>query len=200
MSKDSISLNMLTLASDPLRISIWFEIQRKAGITAKEIIQKLKLEGTNIYYHLNKLERSRLIVSESKPVPKSNLLEKYYSINMAFFAPEEWKARFDIGKSKKHLKDIILYNLYFNMFLINKQIIDVQEQTNEQIQKTIDLDQYGNTVSKFVFLQKDDLPKVRAKIDEFFEFLDQIKRDTGKDPKTDISDATDTILINLLPL
>ncbi len=198
MSKDSISLNMLTLASDPLRISIWFEIQRKAGITAKEIIQKLKLEGTNIYYHLNKLERSRLIVSESKPVPKSNLLEKYYSINVAFFAPEEWKARFDIGKSTKHLKDMILYNLYFNMFLINKQIIDVQEQTNEQIQKNIE--QYGKFVSKFIFLQKDDLPKVSAKIDEFFEFLNQIKRDADRDPITDISDATDTILINLLPL
>lgn len=198
MNEDSISQKMINLASDPLRISIWFEIQRKSGITAKEISKKLHLKGTNIYYHLNMLEESKLIVSESKMVPKTNLLEKYYSINMDFFTSEEWKARADIGESGKQIKEIILYTLYLNIFLINKQIIDIQKKSNEEIQKNIE--QYRYIVSKFIFLQKDDLLKVREKLKELFEFLNKIKREEGKDPAQDISQATDAIMINLLPL
>ena len=198
MNEDSISQKMINLASDPLRISIWFEIQRKSGITAKEISKKLQLKGTNIYYHLNMLEESKLIISESKMVLKTNLLEKYYSINMDFFTSEEWKVRADIGESGKQIKEIILYTLYLNIFLINKQIIDIQKKSNEEIQKNIE--QYRNMVSKFIFLQKEDLSKVREKLEELFEFMNKIKRDAGKDPALDISKATDAILINLLPL
>ena len=198
MSKDSLSQKMLNLASDPLRISIWFEIQRKSRITAKEISKKLQLTGTNIYYHLKVLEESKLIVSESKMVPKTNLIEKCYSINMDFFKSEEWKARVEIGESERQIKEIILYTLYLNMFLINKQIIDIQKTSNEEIQNNIE--QYRNMVSKYIFLQKDDLPKVREKLEELFEFLNQIKREAGKDPAVDISQATDAIMINLLPL
>ena len=117
MTKSSISHNVIKLVNDPLKIALWFEIQRNAGITAKELSEKLKLKGTNIYYHIKQLEKSNLIVSESKQVSNSNLLEKYYSINMDYFAVEEWKARFEIGKTERLWKEIILYNLYFNIQL-----------------------------------------------------------------------------------
>ena len=198
MPEDSISFNMINLASDPLRISIWFEIQRKPGITAKELMTRLKLEGTNIYYHLKKLEEGKLIVAETKPVPKSNLLEKFYSVNMEFFAPEEWKARRKIGESRKYLKEIYLYTLYFNMFLINKLIIDVQEKSEEEILKLIEDEKHP--MSKVIFFKKEDLPPVRDKIAELYELTMQVKRDAGRDPTKDISDATDALLLSLLPL
>ncbi|MBA7538741.1 hypothetical protein ES705_31018 [subsurface metagenome] len=40
MSKKSITINMLDLVSDPIKIEIWDEIQRGVNLTAKELTKK----------------------------------------------------------------------------------------------------------------------------------------------------------------
>ncbi len=64
---------------DPTRVAIWFEVLRKPGITAKELMNVILIQKTAMYYHLKLLEEYSII-----NVKRSEGL-KHYHILLNFF-------------------------------------------------------------------------------------------------------------------
>ncbi|MHA1222271.1 MAG: hypothetical protein ACTSP3_03210 [Candidatus Heimdallarchaeaceae archaeon] len=82
-------MNLLDLVNEPIKLSIWFEILRKDGTTAKELTAKLKLKGTNIYYHLDQLKEKNIVIQEVSQITNTNLLQTTYRINSDLFSEKE---------------------------------------------------------------------------------------------------------------
>ncbi len=64
---------------DPTRVAIWFEVLRKPGITAKELMNVILIQKTAMYYHLKLLEERSII-----KIKRSEGLKHYY-ILLNFF-------------------------------------------------------------------------------------------------------------------
>lgn len=196
MSKSGVSIDILDLVNDPIKIAIWFEIMREDGITAKEISKRLDLKGTNIYYHLKHLKDNKLIISKSKVVPGTNLLEKTYNINKKFYGTEEIDLRQEIRDSPKKMRDTALFQLYLAAFAVGKQIIEITNMSNEEIKEQID----NKTLpfSKFILFTAQDLRKATDILFDSISSLDRIRE--GKDQAEYEKDANHGILLGLISL
>ena len=118
MKTSEIAEGMVKLVNDPIKITLWFEILRNPGISAKKLQKKLRMKGTAIYYHLQQLEESKLIHIETKQV--RNFIQKEYTISDEFVDDKESGA-FKIFV-KEYPKEVLLFELYLMSSMINKQI------------------------------------------------------------------------------
>ena len=196
MSDSSITLQVLNLVNDPMKIAIWFEIMKNESITAKELSKKIGLSGTKIYYHLNQLKEQSLIITEVHQIPRSNLLQTTYSINKQIFGEEETSTRADLRKDPLSLKEALLFRLYQTIITLNKQIVELQLMDEEQVKELAAKEEI--LVSKIALVQKEHLPSVLPKFKEFSSFLDQVRQDTP--PSLNASLATHGVLVGILPL
>ena len=196
MSKSGVSIDILDLVNNPIKIAIWFEIMREDGITAKEISKRLDLKGTNIYYHLKHLKDNKLIISKSKVVPGTNLLEKTYNINKKFYESEERDLRLEFIDSPKKMRDVILFQLYLTAFVIGKQIMEISNMSTAEIKEQID----NKTLpfSKIVLCNEQDLKKATDLLTNSISSLDLIRE--GEDQAEYEKNAEYGILLGLVSM
>lgn len=115
------SLNKLVM--DPTRVAIWFEILRKPGKTAKELMKIIKIQKTAMYYHLNILEENEIL--RGKVIKK----QKHYHILRNFF--ELYSIKDPLLKEKK--REFNLFSLYALNAFVQRQINKMMTLTDEEL-------------------------------------------------------------------
>ncbi len=197
MSKKSITINMLDLVSDPIKIEIWDEIQRGVNLTAKELTKKLNLKKTNIYYHLNHLEESRLIVSENHILPGKNLLQKTYKINEEIYSPKEFEVRRELYETQERVREAFLFQYYIVVMHLNRKILQIFEMTNEEVKELIEQDKHS--YAKIHYIRDKDLALVRETFDGLVSsIIEKHREDTS--PTEIWEDITHAMILGLLPM
>ncbi|MHA1420125.1 MAG: winged helix-turn-helix domain-containing protein [Candidatus Heimdallarchaeaceae archaeon] len=196
MGKSSISINMLNLVNDPIKIAIWFDIMRSDGITAKAIAKKLNLKGTNIYYHLKHLEEKKIILSKTNIVEGTNLIEKTYRINKKFYGAEEREVRHKFRDSPEKMRDAILFQLYQTAFMVGKQIMEVSKLSNEEVKEQLE----NRTLPfiKSILFNELDMKKASEILFDTISSLDEIR--AGKDQAENERNADYGIVVGLISL
>ncbi|NHJ83947.1 MAG: winged helix-turn-helix transcriptional regulator [Asgard group archaeon] len=153
--------------ADSTRTSIWFEILRKPGITAKELMKIIDIKKTAMYYHLNLLEENEIITCEiSKKV-------KYYKIKINFF--EIYTRKNDILKLKK--KELDLFSLYIIQSLIQREISKVLHMSDAEYHRP----KYPVNYTGMWFCSKERLQQIKGEFDELtakIRFIDKDDADT----------------------
>lgn len=197
MSKKSISIKMLDMVSDPIKIEIWDEIRRGVNLTAKELAKKLNLKKTNIYYHLNQLEESRLIVSENHILLGKNLLQKTYKINEEIYSPKEFKIRRELVENLDRMRDAALFQYYLVAMHLNRTILQISEMTNEEVKELIKQDKHSR--AKILYIRDKDLALVRETLDGLVDaIIEKHREDTS--PTEIWEDITHAMILGLLPM
>ena len=197
MSKKSISIKMLDMVSDPIKIEIWDEIRRGVNLTAKELAKKLNLKKTNIYYHLNQLEESRLIVSENHILPGKNLLQKTYKINEETYSPKEFKIRSELYETQERMREAFLFQYHIVVMHLNRKILQISKMTNEEVKKLIKQDKHS--LAKFLYIRESDVALVRETFDSLVSTIfEKHREDTS--PAEIWEDITHAMILGLLPM
>ena len=160
METTEIADSMVKLVKDPVKITLWFEILRNPGITAKQLQKKLGMKGTAIYYHLQQLEENRLIVIHTKQV--RNFIQKQYNISDKFIKDKESDSLKIMAE--KYPQVIALFELYLMSSLINKQI---QRLTRGHK----DLDSYQDSFGELLLIDEETVDKIREKYDEIKKLI-----------------------------
>ncbi len=157
MKSNEIAESMVKLVNDPVKISLWFEILRYPGITAKQLQKRLRMKGTAIYYHLKQLEESRLIHIHTKQV--RNFIQKEYKISNEFVEDKE-SGTLKI-MAEKYPREVALFELYLMSSLINKQIQRLTKNQDE------DLDiERRDSFGELLLIDEKIVGKIRGKYDE----------------------------------
>ncbi len=197
MSEKSISIKMLDMVSDPIKIEIWDEIRRGVNLTAKELTKKLNLKKTNIYYHLNQLEESRLIVSENHILPGKNLLQKTYKINEELYSPKEFKVRRALMENLDKVREAALFQHYLVVMHLNRKILQISEMTNEEVKESIKQDKHSR--AKILYIRESDVDLVKETFDVLFsKIIEKHREDTS--PTEIWEDITHALILGLLPM
>ena len=197
MSKKSISIKMLDMVSDPIKIEIWDEIRRGVNLTAKELAKKLNLKKTNIYYHLNQLEESRLIVAENHILPGKNLLQKTYKINEETYSPKEFKVRRELVENLDRMRDAALFQYYLVAMHLNRTILQISEMTNEEVKESIKQDKHSR--AKILYVRESDVALVKETFDGLVDaIIEKHRKDTS--PTEIWEDITHAMILGLLPM
>ncbi len=197
MSKKSISIKMLDMVSDPIKIEIWDEIQRGVNLTAKELAKKLNLKKTNIYYHLNQLEDSRLIVSENHILPGKNLLQKTYKINEEIYSPKEFKVRKELYETQERMREAFLFQYHIVVMHLNRKILQISKMSNEEVKELIKQDKHS--LAKILYIRDDDVALVRETFDSLVSTIfEKHRKDTS--PAEIWEDITHAMILGLLPM
>ena len=197
MSEDSIWGNLLQLYKNPIKLAIWLEIQFKDGITAKEISENLQMKGTNIYYYLKQLEKSKLIISSTHQIESFNLLQRKYQINPSMFTELEFNEKKKIDSDESLTKARILSNLYITAFYHYRAITQISKFSDEEVQELIG--ESKGFFSSISFITKDDFDKVRDKFIEFQDSIFEIMNETERDPVAQLQDSTEIVTLGLFP-
>jgi len=197
MSKKSISIKMLDMVSDPIKIEIWDEIRRGVNITAKELAKKLNLKKTNIYYHLNQLEESRLIVSENHILLGKNLLQKTYKINEETYSPKEFKIRRELYETQDRMREAFLFQYYIVVMHLNRKILQISKMTNEEVKELIKQDKHS--LAKILYIRDNDVALVRETFDSLVSTIfEKHREDTS--PAEIWEDISHAMILGLLPM
>lgn len=197
MSKKSISIKMLDMVSDPIKIEIWDEIRRGVNLTAKELAKKLNLKKTNIYYHLNQLEESRLIVSENHTLPGKNLLQKTYKINEETYSPKEFKIRRELYETQERMREAFLFQYHIVVMHLNKKILQISKMTNEEVKELIKQDKHS--LAKILYIRDNDVALVKETFDSLVSTIfEKHREDTS--PSEIWEDITHAMILGLLPM
>ncbi|MHA1401823.1 MAG: winged helix-turn-helix domain-containing protein [Candidatus Heimdallarchaeaceae archaeon] len=197
MSKKSISIKMLDMVSDPIKIEIWDEIQRGINLTAKELAKKLNLKKTNIYYHLNQLEESRLIISENHILPGKNLLQKTYKINEEIYSPKEFKVRRELYETQERMREAFLFQYYIVVMHLNRKILQISKMTNEEVKDLVEQDKHGH--AKIHYIREKELALVRETFDNLVPAIYEKQRKDSS-PSEIWEDITHAMILGLLPM
>jgi hypothetical protein len=120
--QESVDL-LMKLMLDPTRVAIWFEICRKPGIIASQLMKEINIKKTAMYYHLEKLEKNRIIGSETiKGVKHYNIIKNFFEI---------YGAGDEFIKGKK--KEFRLFSLLIVNSLVQREVKRVMNSSEEDI-------------------------------------------------------------------
>jgi len=157
-----------TTMLDSTRVAIWFEILRQPMITANELMKKIPIKKTAMYYHLNLLEEEEII--KSKVVKK----QKYFQAQMNFF--ELFLASKEFLKENKREMDIFAL-LVINSF-IQRELNKLMTMSSEEYE----LRKYPLPYSGFWFTNRDKLEQVEEEYKKFYNKI--LKLDKEQGPET----------------
>ena len=163
------------LLRNPLRTALFVEILENKDITAKELIEKLYLKGTRIYFHLNKLEEEKIIVSTKHIIHRTNVFESTYQVNKEFYKGSFEDILDEGNKSLDKLKDRILFQLYLGNFLVNNQIRKIQSMTTTEFKECYP--QKTTVFPQVFYVSDEDFPQFKTKFDELERLIDKSKKE-----------------------
>ena len=164
------SLGKLVL--DPTRVAIWFEILRKPGKTAKDLMKVIKIKKTAMYYHLNLLEENDIVRGE---VIKK---QKHYYIKRNFF--ELYEIKDPLLQEKK--REFNLFSLYTLNAFVQRQINKMESMSDQEMhnQKKLPIQRVG-----MWFCSEEKLDRAKEAYQKFFNRLIEIDEDQSPDTITD---------------
>lgn len=196
MRETTIFSELIELIDDPTKISIWQEIFENKGITAKEINRRLTLKGTRIYFHLNYLEKHELILSKTRVVPNSNLLEKTYEVNNKIFSQDEREKKHESINYSEKIREILLLKTYMIISYFQQQARKLSSMTNDNLKQLVD--QGAVFINDILYVDNKDLENIIKKFKELKRELNDLRGDQCSEDYLD--DSTNRIILSILPL
>ena len=162
------SFNLLRkVMIDPTRVGIWFEIIRKPGITAKELMQVIDIQKTAMYYHLVKLEESKIVRVEMKKKVK------HFFVIINFFELYETSKEL----KKDYQREFDLFGLYVINSLIQREITRVSSLSDEEIAtRKLPLPFVG-----MWFCSKEKLAEIKGEFNQLFNKIKELDEGEGAD-------------------
>lgn len=152
---------------DPTRVGIWFEIVRKPGITAKELMKVIDIQKTAMYYHLVMLEEKKIVrVVMDKKV-------KHFFVEINFF--ELYEASKELQKDYR--REFDLFGLYVINSLIQREITHINSMTEEEILAR----KYPMPSIGMWFCSREKLAQVKEEFQTFFNKIKKIDEGEGFD-------------------
>lgn len=173
------TINLLQkLMLEPTRVSIWFEILRKPGITAKELMNVINIQKTAMYYHLKKLEEKNVIKGEKKK-KKQDKIEKHYNIVKNFFELYE-------EGSKQARKNIDIDFDIFSLLIVNSLLQREINRLFREKKKFRDKNQIRTTkypISKtgMWFCTEEKLTQIKEEYQKLFSKIIELDEQSDKD-------------------
>lgn len=166
------ALNLLQrLMLDPTRVAIWFEILRRPGITAKELMKIIKIKKTAMYYHLEKLERNAVIRTETTKG------QKHYRVIKNFFELYERS-----GEELKGVKkEFNLFSLLIVNSLVQREINRLINSSEEEVRKR----KYPISYFGMWFCSREKLELIKEDYKKLFHKIKTIDKDEDKDSIVD---------------
>lgn len=160
---------------DPTRVAIWFEILRKPGITAKELMRIINIKKTAMYYHLNLLEESNIVTySLEKKL-------KHYKIRLNFFELFQTKS----AKNEMKQRNFDLFSLYIINSLVQREINTILNISEEKYQKRkIPLPHVG-----MWFCTKEKMIQIKKEYQKLWDKMNMVDEGEGPDDVKNASHA-----------
>ena len=159
---------------DPTRVAIWFEILRKPGITAKELMEIILIQKTAMYYHLKILEENAIITM------KRQKGANHYNILMNFFDLYQ----VDKNEFKGNEREFSIFSLLIANSLMQREINQITAMSDKEFK-----DREKSPVHHIGmwFCTKEKLAKIK---DEFQALWSKIKEvDQTEDTQESIVNA-----------
>jgi len=152
---------------DPTRVGIWFEIVRKPGVTAKDLMKVIDIQKTAMYYHLQILEEKKIVrVEIEKKV-------KHFFVVINFF--ELYEASKEI--QKKYRREFDLFGLYVINSLIQREITRVSSCSDEEIAKRkLPIPFLG-----MWFCSREKLTQIKGEFNQLFTKIKELDEGEGTD-------------------
>lgn len=164
---EKIAKLLQTTMLDPTRVAIWFEILRQPKITAYELMKKIPIKKTAMYYHLNLLEEKEIIKGE---VVKK---QKYFQAQKNFF--ELFLASKELLKENQREMDIFTL-LVMNSFT-QRELKKLMSMSSEEYE----LRKYPLPYSGLWFTDRDKLEQVKEEYKKFYNKIQELDRDQGSE-------------------
>ncbi|HUT82690.1 MAG TPA: winged helix-turn-helix domain-containing protein [Candidatus Bathyarchaeia archaeon] len=157
-----------TIMLDSTRVAIWFEILRKPEITANELMTKINIKKTAMYYHLNLLEEKSIIEAV---VDKK---EKHYHILKNFFE------LFTTAKEVylENQRDLDIFNLLVVNSFIQRELNRIQSMSKEDYQRK----KYPVSYVGMWFCNREKLEQIKDEYKTLFNKI--LELDKGEGPET----------------
>ncbi|MBN1330166.1 MAG: winged helix-turn-helix transcriptional regulator [Candidatus Heimdallarchaeota archaeon] len=157
-----------TVMLDPTRVAIWFEILRKPGITAYELLTKINVKKTAIYYHLNILEEKGIIISVTEKK------EKNYHIQKNFF---------ELSTTAKEIfnenqRELDIFNLLVVNSFIQRELNRIQNMSKEEYHRK----KYPVNYIGMWFCNREKLDQIKNEYKILFNKI--LELDKGEGPET----------------
>ena len=152
---------------DPTRVGIWFEIVRKPGVTAKDLMKVIDIQKTAMYYHLQILVEKKIVrVEIEKKV-------KHFFVVINFF--ELYEASKEI--QKKYRREFDLFGLYVINSLIQREITRVSSCSDEEITKRkLPIPFLG-----MWFCSREKLAQIKGEFNQLFTKIKELDEGEGTD-------------------
>ena len=150
---------------DPTRVAIWFEVLRQPKITANELMKKIPIKKTAMYYHLNILEEEGII--EGKVVKK----QKYFQAQKNFF--ELFLASKELLKENQREMDI--FTLLVMSSFIQRELNKLTSMPPEEYENR----KYPLPYSGMWFTNREKLEKVGTEYKKFYNKIMELDKDEG---------------------
>ncbi len=156
-----------TIMLDPTRVAIWFEILRKPEITATELMTKICVKKTAMYYHLNILEKHGVIGATT------DKKEKHYRILKNFFE------LFTTAKEifNENHRDLDIFNLLVVNSFIQRELNRIQSMSREDYQRK----KYPVNYIGMWFCDRERLDKIKDEYKALFNKI--LELDKGEGPE-----------------
>lgn len=110
---------------DPTRVAIWFEILRKPGITAKELMKIIAIQKTAMYYHLKILEEHSVIsTTRSKGSKHFNIVLNFFDLYQV-----------DKSEFKGNEREFTIFSLLIANSLMHREINEISSMTDKEFKE-----------------------------------------------------------------
>jgi hypothetical protein len=152
---------------DPTRVGIWFEIVRKPGITANELMTVIDIKKTAMYYHLTLLEEKKIVrVIKKKKV-------KHFFVEINFFD------LYEAGKELKegYKREVDLFGLYVINSLVQREITRVSSMSEDDLSAR----KYPLPFMGMWFCSREKLAHVKEEFTAFFSKINEVDEGEGAD-------------------
>lgn len=180
-------LGALKVIADPVRSQI-IEVLIHTPQTVKEVAEKLGLAPSNLYYHINMLEKHRLIeVVETRQV--ANLIEKLYLAAAKMYDIDPMLLNFETSEGKENI-----------FTLVESTITTTRDDLIRSLRaRTFQLDQGDEPRQREMVLNRTMANMSDEKADEFNRRLKALVEDFSEEDTRDPQQQTFALTIAMYP-
>ncbi|MHA1983112.1 MAG: hypothetical protein ACW967_02080 [Candidatus Hodarchaeales archaeon] len=160
--------NIVTNLKDPIRGYIFIEVLRNPEITANDLKHRMKLKGSKIYFHINKLVENDILEYtgvEEFEYKNQNLSRK--KIKLKDWILNELVINNRTDFSDELIKIIYTLQLNLSIAVLEQQIRNLKQMTGKTF--TDSLNNSDISLSVFSFVDQEIVTQISSKITELVE-------------------------------
>ncbi|MHA1989664.1 MAG: hypothetical protein ACW981_00785 [Candidatus Hodarchaeales archaeon] len=160
--------NIVSNLKDPIRGYIFIEVLRNPEITANDLKHRMKLKGSKIYFHINKLIEKDILEytgTEEFEYKNQNLSRKKIKL-------KDWILNELVISSKTELSDELIKTIYTLQLYLSIAVLDQQIRNLEHTSGRAFTESLNNSkipLSVFSFVDRDIVTQISGQISKLVE-------------------------------